>query len=115
MLQVDPDSRPTPMGPSLTSHFHILTDTPSGLQPVNPPKTVQPQSCASKTLLDLDKKVDAAIATTTKTPETTTDPGLNFGLRLDQYVDLHFCILFLSAIGGCKLCLFFFSLFNVFF
>lgn len=83
--QVDPDSRPTPMGPSLTSHFHILTDTPSGLQPVNPPKTVQPQSCASKTLLDLDKKVDAAIATTTKTPETTTDPGLNFGLRLDQY------------------------------
>lgn len=39
--QVDADNRPTPMGPPPTSHFHILADTPSGLQPVNPAKTVQ--------------------------------------------------------------------------
>lgn len=39
--QVDAESRPTPMGPPPTSHFHILADTPSGLQPVNPPKTSQ--------------------------------------------------------------------------
>ncbi|KAK7864658.1 hypothetical protein R5R35_012427 [Gryllus longicercus] len=73
--QVDADSRPTPMGPPPTSHFHVLSDTPSGLQPVNPPKTPQPS--AAKTLLDLDKK-DAL-----KKPET--DPGTNFGLKLDQY------------------------------
>ncbi|XP_063921607.1 SWI/SNF complex subunit SMARCC2-like [Zophobas morio] len=75
--QVDTDSRPTPMGPPPTSHFHILSDTPSGLQPVNPPKTQQPS--AAKTLLDLDrsqelKKIEG--------PDQMT----NFGLKLDQYI-----------------------------
>lgn len=51
--QIDADSRPTPMGPPPTSHFHVLSDTPSGLQPVNPPKTTQPS--AAKALFDLDK------------------------------------------------------------
>ncbi|XP_054262815.1 SWI/SNF complex subunit SMARCC2 isoform X2 [Macrosteles quadrilineatus] len=75
--QVDADSRPTPMGPPPTSHFHVLSDTPSGLQPVNPPKTPQPS--AAKTLLDMDKKGDS----TTKKPDS--DLGINFGLKLDQY------------------------------
>lgn len=75
--QVDAESRPTPMGPPPTSHFHVLSDTPSGLQPVNPPKTPQPS--AAKTLLDMEKKVDS-------TPrKTDSDPGTNFGLKLDQY------------------------------
>lgn len=75
--QVDAESRPTPMGPPPTSHFHVLSDTPSGLQPVNPPKTPQPS--AAKTLLDMEKKVDI-------TPrKTDSDPGTNFGLKLDQY------------------------------
>ena len=39
--QVDTDVRPTPMGPPPTSHFHILVDTPSGIQPINPSKTQQ--------------------------------------------------------------------------
>ncbi|XP_070073301.1 SWI/SNF complex subunit SMARCC2 isoform X2 [Drosophila takahashii] len=52
--QIDADLRPTPMGPPPTSHFHILSDTPSGLQAINPQKTQQPS--AAKTLLDLDKK-----------------------------------------------------------
>lgn len=51
--QIDIDARPTPMGPPPTSHFHVLSDTPSGLQPLNPPKTTQPS--AAKTLFDLDK------------------------------------------------------------
>lgn len=42
--QVDADSRPTPMGPPSTSHFHVLADTPSGLQPLNPPRTQQVNS-----------------------------------------------------------------------
>ncbi|KAJ9584608.1 hypothetical protein L9F63_021050 [Diploptera punctata] len=74
--QVDSDSRPTPMGPPPTSHFHVLSDTPSGLQPINPPKTPQPS--AAKTLLDLDKKDPVKKA--------DADPGTNFGLKLDQYV-----------------------------
>ncbi|KAK3919431.1 SWI/SNF complex subunit SMARCC2 [Frankliniella fusca] len=73
--QVDVDSRPTPMGPPPTSHFHVLADTPSGLQPVNPPKTPQPS--AAKILLDMDKK---------EIPKKSdADPGSIFGLKLDQY------------------------------
>nr|MBE5726375.1 moira [Cucujiformia] len=74
--QVDADSRPTPMGPPPTSHFHILSDTPSGLQPVNPPKTPQPS--AAKTLLDLDRTADLKKA---ENGESIS----NFGLKLDQY------------------------------
>nr|XP_023013071.1 SWI/SNF complex subunit SMARCC2 [Leptinotarsa decemlineata] len=74
--QVDTDSRPTAMGPPPTSHFHILSDTPSGLQPVNPPKTPQPS--AAKTLLDLDKVQEM------KKTEGSTEIS-SFGLKLDQY------------------------------
>jgi SWI/SNF related-matrix-associated actin-dependent regulator of chromatin subfamily C len=73
-FQVDSDSRPTPMGPPPTSHFHVLSDTPSGLQPINPPKTPQPS--AAKTLLDMDKKDPMK--------KSDSDPGTNFGLKLDQ-------------------------------
>ncbi|XP_065079578.1 SWI/SNF complex subunit SMARCC1-like isoform X2 [Ochlerotatus camptorhynchus] len=103
--QIDADSRPTPMGPPPTSHFHVLSDTPSGLQPLNPPKTAQPS--AAKNLLDLDKKPDkkddpatpGAIPGATGAPSggmldgiktepgtITADPNGQFGLRLDQYV-----------------------------
>lgn len=37
--QVDADSRPTPMGPPSTSHFHILADTPAGVQPLPHPRS----------------------------------------------------------------------------
>lgn len=74
--QVDTDSRPSALGPPPTSHFHILSDTPSGLQPVNPPKTPQPS--AAKTLLDLDKPQE------TKKLEGA-EPLASFGLKLDQY------------------------------
>nr|NVI75766.1 moira [Cucujiformia] len=74
--QVDTDSRPTPMGPPPTSHFHILSDTPSGLQPVNPPKTPQPS--AAKTLLDLDRTAELKKA-------ENGEPLSSFGLKLDQY------------------------------
>lgn len=32
--QLEAESRPTAMGPPPTSHFHVLSDTPSGLQPL---------------------------------------------------------------------------------
>ena len=77
--QVDSDSRPTPIGPPPTSHFHVLSDTPSGLQPVNPVKTPQPS--AAKLVLDLDKQdKERAIK-----KELAGDIGSNFGLKLDQY------------------------------
>uniref|UniRef100_A0A1B0DH08 Uncharacterized protein n=2 Tax=Phlebotomus papatasi TaxID=29031 RepID=A0A1B0DH08_PHLPP len=96
--QIDTDCRPTPMGPPPTSHFHVLSDTPSGLQPVNAQKTPQPS--ASKMLFDLDKKqkdkegeTPAALAGTpikteagaTPAPSGGIEPGAQFGLKLDQY------------------------------
>ncbi|GAB0092331.1 SWI/SNF complex subunit SMARCC2 [Sergentomyia squamirostris] len=92
--QIDTDCRPTPMGPPPTSHFHVLSDTPSGLQPVNAQKTPQPS--ASKMLFDLDKKTQkekdgepmpgAQIKTEAGViPPSTIEPGAQFGLKLDQY------------------------------
>lgn len=91
--QIDAESRPTPMGPPPTSHFHILSDTPCGLQPVNPQKIPQPLA-ASKALLDLDKKAtgekkdldpNAPPSAVKQEPGSEIAPGAQFGLRLDQY------------------------------
>lgn len=92
--QVDIDARPTVMGPPPTSHFHILADTPAGLQPINHTKTPQPS--AARTMMDLDgKRVDKD----KDGKETTEDAGgkksseegkkmeigTDFGLKTDQY------------------------------
>uniref|UniRef100_A0A8C4L6Y2 SWI/SNF related BAF chromatin remodeling complex subunit C2 n=1 Tax=Equus asinus TaxID=9793 RepID=A0A8C4L6Y2_EQUAS len=69
--QVDAESRPTPMGPPPTSHFHVLADTPSGLVPLQP-KT--PQTSASQQMLNFPDKGK----------EKPTDMQ-NFGLRTDMY------------------------------
>ncbi|XP_052824870.1 SWI/SNF complex subunit SMARCC1 isoform X2 [Octopus bimaculoides] len=74
--QVDADNRPTPMGPPPTSHFHILADTPSGLQPVNPAKTVQP-SAAQQIVNFNDKNKE-------KDADDKKDIS-SFGLRTDLY------------------------------
>lgn len=81
--QIDTDSRPSHIGPPPTSHFHVLSDTPSGLQPVNPPKVQQPS--AAKTLLDLDRAQDAKKA---DAPEHMA----GFGLKLDQYSKKPACL-----------------------
>lgn len=73
--QVDIDSRPTTMQPPPTSHFHILADSPAGLNPVNPPKTPQPS--AAKTLIDLDGKKDSEPG--------DKKPDIDFGLHTDQF------------------------------
>ncbi|XP_064408577.1 SWI/SNF complex subunit SMARCC2 isoform X4 [Latimeria chalumnae] len=70
--QVDAESRPTPMGPPPTSHFHVLADTPSGLVPLQP-KTPQ-QTSASQQMLNFPDK----------NKEKPTDLQ-NFGLRTDMY------------------------------
>ncbi|NXL10273.1 SMRC2 protein, partial [Mesembrinibis cayennensis] len=61
--QVDAESRPTPMGPPPTSHFHVLADTPSGLQ-----------TSASQQMLNFPDK----------SKEKPADMQ-NFGLRTDMY------------------------------
>ena len=78
--QVDIDARPTVMGPPPTSHFHILADTPNGLQPVNPPKTAQPS--AARTMIDLDgKSKENNTEKDSEKKASTTE----FGLHTDQF------------------------------
>ncbi|KAF7491476.1 SWI/SNF complex subunit SMARCC2 [Sarcoptes scabiei] len=77
--QVDIDARPTPMGPPSTSHFHVLVDTPSGLQPLNPPRSQM--SSASQQIINLPKENGIA----SKKESETNGFSDNFGLKLDQY------------------------------
>ena len=98
--QVDIDARPTVMGPPPTSHFHILADTPAGLNPINPPKTLQPS--AARTMIDLDSKKsngsqEGSTDEDTKAPEKSDDKAIDkkpditgsttgeFGLHIDQF------------------------------
>ena len=68
------DSRPTLMGPPPTSHFHILADTPAGLQGINPPKTAQPS--AARTYFDSNgKRVVDAPSTNGETEDKKPEIG----------------------------------------
>merc|ERR1712241_1506324 len=79
----------TLMGPPPTSHFHILADTPAGLQPINPPKTPQPS--AARTMLDMDGKRVAGKedhetnGALSEKESKKLDIGNDFGLKSDQY------------------------------
>merc|ERR1712110_238599 len=87
--QVELDSRPTLMGPPPTSHFHVLADTPAGLQPINPPKTPQPS--AARTMLDMDgkrvggKEDHESNGALSEKESKKLDIGNDFGLKSDQY------------------------------
>ncbi len=88
--QVDADSRPTPMGPPSTSHFHVLVDTPSGLQPINPPRAQQAGpgiQSASSQLLNIQTPKEMASVDTKLEDKHLPTAALtdNFGLKMDQY------------------------------
>ncbi|CAB4053897.1 SMARCC [Lepeophtheirus salmonis] len=72
--QVDIDSKPTLMGPPTTSHFHILADTPVGLQPINSSMTAQPS--AARTMINLEEKKEKIIK---------NEIGTEFGLKTDLF------------------------------
>ncbi|CAH0731849.1 unnamed protein product, partial [Brenthis ino] len=89
--QVEAESRPTAMGPPPTSHFHVLSDTPSGLQPLQARPT-QPRPAENAAV----PKVEAGLPNGTEAgppvkPEPTvkSEPllelGTASGLKMDQY------------------------------
>ncbi|KAK2734975.1 hypothetical protein FQN57_001410 [Myotisia sp. PD_48] len=74
--QVDPQSRPSNIGPPFTGHFKITADTPRGLQPFQPgPSTIV---TAGKP----HASTDAAVAAT---PKSKSD--LNLEIRRNIYDD----------------------------
>ena len=95
--QVDADARPTPMGPPSTSHFHVLVDTPSGIQPLNPARAtigsgLSNNNSVSNQILsmkDAEVKVEPSESKDKATPTSSAAPGgdslTNFGLKTDQY------------------------------
>ncbi|XP_028169580.1 SWI/SNF complex subunit SMARCC2-like isoform X3 [Ostrinia furnacalis] len=87
--QIEAESRPTAMGPPPTSHFHVLSDTPSGLQPLvaRPPQPRPAENAAVP-------KVEAGLPNGTEAgagapPALKHEPGIELGampgLKLDQY------------------------------
>uniref|UniRef100_A0A674K7U6 SWI/SNF related BAF chromatin remodeling complex subunit C2 n=1 Tax=Terrapene triunguis TaxID=2587831 RepID=A0A674K7U6_9SAUR len=101
--QVDAESRPTPMGPPPTSHFHVLADTPSGLVPLQPKTPQGRQSDGDAKAGRKSKEIEDLVPEAVKAkPELQTsasqqmlsfpDKGKekptdlqNFGLRTDMY------------------------------
>lgn len=83
--------RPTAMGPPPTSHFHVLSDTPSGLQPLNPLKNVQPSAAKLIAIGDKVPSIDSPLTRLdgdSMIPikqELGIDINGQFGLKIDQY------------------------------
>lgn len=82
--QVDPDIRPSPMGPPSTNHFHVIVDTPSGLKPME--NTKVKNEPASTQLLDMRQR-DEALSEAQKEQKKAMKMKManNFGLKWDQY------------------------------
>ncbi|KAJ9118655.1 hypothetical protein QFC22_003875 [Naganishia vaughanmartiniae] len=86
--QVDPETRPAPLGPPTTGHFRVSLDTPKGLQPLHPgtrPATNLPKPGTTTTTgqasskpathpsnLDLRKTIYSGTNTTTTTGRPLT-------------------------------------------
>jgi len=101
--QVDADAKPVPMGPPSTSHFHVLVDSPAGIQPLSSSanqaqqnindNTTDPSSenknplsngkpLATSQILNFPNKKQNAKSEKESFDEKLND---NFGLKLDQY------------------------------
>uniref|UniRef100_A0A8R1HN90 SANT domain-containing protein n=1 Tax=Caenorhabditis japonica TaxID=281687 RepID=A0A8R1HN90_CAEJA len=66
--QVESDARPAPVAPPPTSHFMVLADTPTGIQPMNPPQITKETGDGGKE----DTKMEI---------DNISEPGL----KTDQY------------------------------
>lgn len=88
-FQVDAEMKPTNLGPPSTAHFHVLADTPSGLQPIgNPPARASVVSGAvngAVTKKELPEESGASDKKEEGGGNGTTPELGEFGLRTDQY------------------------------
>ncbi|KAG9302842.1 hypothetical protein G9A89_009619 [Geosiphon pyriformis] len=73
--QVDPETRPSTIGPPFTGHYRITADTPRGLQPFQP--SAAPPTTLNSQALQVSASTSAATTTSAKVE-------LNLGLR--QYI-----------------------------
>lgn len=99
--QVNPATRPTPMGPPSTCHFHVLVDTPSGLKPfeMNAKSKTQGNSTATGAATPTSGLQNASPASATSQHPENGAQSIDakkaikrdlasmseYGLRTDQY------------------------------
>ena len=74
-FQIDPDTRPTVVGPPFTGHFRVTADTPRGLVPFGPAASVAPPQ--------MGDKPEPRSSTDTATDATATSANLQ--LRKNVY------------------------------
>ncbi|KAJ3416696.1 hypothetical protein HDV05_000526 [Chytridiales sp. JEL 0842] len=91
--QVDPDSRPSAIGPAFTGHFRVTADTPRGLQPFGPAipitskdgKKSASEVFAKVTLPTLPASVTSVVGTTV--PQKRTSDGVKIEGASDESDD----------------------------
>ena len=59
VLQIDPDTRPSNIGPPFTGHFRVVADTPRGLQPFQPSANIEVMP--GKPHANTDRKLSEAV------------------------------------------------------
>uniref|UniRef100_A0A671M540 SWI/SNF complex subunit SMARCC1-like n=1 Tax=Sinocyclocheilus anshuiensis TaxID=1608454 RepID=A0A671M540_9TELE len=92
--QVDAESRPLPMGPPPTPHFNVLTDTPSGLVPLQhrPLQVIQKDFDITLGGARIDDIIGYPSQHMLHFPEKLREKPSdlqNFGLRTDIYAKKH--------------------------
>lgn len=75
-MQIDPDTKPSALGPPFTGHFRITLDTPRGLQPLHPGIKPPPQSTSGTNTPATSSKPTPANLDLRKMVYQTTAKGL---------------------------------------
>lgn len=87
--QVEPEFRPTPMGPPSTNHFHILVDTPVGIKPASDGRSpsLKSQDLTSSQVLSMKNQARESDESSEKDTKSVKKKYTtsSFGLKLDEY------------------------------
>ena len=84
--QIESEQRPMGFGPSSTSHFNILLDTPAGVQPLQPPKHQTAEDYVCKIKEPAVGEEEGGVSGE-KAEQAATDKAVssNYGLKVDGY------------------------------
>ncbi|GAU90876.1 hypothetical protein RvY_03234 [Ramazzottius varieornatus] len=84
-FQIEAEQRPMGFGPSSTSHFNILLDTPAGVQPLQPPKhqTAEDYVCKMKDVPTLNE--EGSLSGDKNEQATDKAVSSNYALKVDGY------------------------------
>lgn len=83
--QVDPDTRPSLMGPQFTGHFKVMVDGPRGLQPFEPPAKSLLSEGQEDTAEEQDGAEKIVYASTSTELEGSDPPSINMEIRRNIY------------------------------